>query len=90
MNLKDYFNLKRGNAKRLAEKLEVSLSYLSQLASGAPVSPEMCVRIEQLTGGQVTRKCLKENWEAIWPELTDQRHISDRRQNRRRTHIKQL
>lgn len=72
MNLKDYMaSMPRGEATWLAEKLEISLSYLSQLASGrSSVSPERCISIEQATNGEVTRKDLRpEDWERIWPEL---------------------
>ncbi|SEN72068.1 Putative antitoxin of toxin-antitoxin system, YdaS/YdaT [Nitrosospira multiformis] len=71
MKLKDYVKHKRGNATYLAERLDVSLSYLSQLSSGgASVSPERCVLIEEATSGKVTRKDLRPNdWHLIWPEL---------------------
>ncbi len=72
MNLKNYLGgLERGAAKKLAESLGISKSYLSQLASGAaPISPARCVQIEMATGGEVSRKDLRpDDWESIWPEL---------------------
>ena len=74
MNLKDYIRHKSGNATFLAEQLGVSLSYLSQMASGkSPISPERCVLIEQVTKGDVSRRDLYPNdWHLIWPELHPQ------------------
>ena len=75
MNLKEYFEKSpRGVAKKLAETLEISPSYLSQLAADtAPMPPQLAVKIEQATEGQVTRKDLyPDDWHLIWPELIDQ------------------
>ena len=71
MDLKTYIASERGAAKKLAETLGISPSYLSQLSSGtAPVSPERAVDIERATSGTVTRRDLfPGNWERIWPEL---------------------
>lgn len=73
VNLKKYLDTsERGAASALAEKLEISLSYLSQLASGrSSLSAERCVAIEQATNGVVTRKDLRPNdfWR-IWPDLS--------------------
>ncbi|HHL0960307.1 TPA: transcriptional regulator [Serratia marcescens] len=73
MELKQYINeLERGGAKKLAEQLSVSKSYLSQMASGrTAISPERCVEIENATGGVVSRRDLRPNdWQKIWPELS--------------------
>lgn len=72
MNLKTYITSgERGTATNLASLLGVSLSYLSQMASGtANISPERAVQIEKNTNGQVSRRDLfPDNWKAIWPEL---------------------
>ncbi|MGF6878384.1 transcriptional regulator [Paraburkholderia sp. MM5477-R1] len=72
MNLKEYIaGSKRGTAKRLAESLGISQSYLSQMASGqSPISQERCFLIEQQTAGVVMRWELKpRNWHKLWPEL---------------------
>lgn len=74
MNLKAYLaQLERGNTARLATKLGISPSYLSQLSSGtAAISPARCVEIEFATDGGVTRKDLRpDDWQRIWPELVD-------------------
>lgn len=74
MNLKTYFStLERGGATHLAEKLGVSISFLSQMASGAAaISPARCVAIEQATEGAVTRQELRpDDWHLIWPELAE-------------------
>lgn len=71
MDLKSYFASERLAAKKLAEALGISPSYLSQISSGtAKVSPERAVEIEIATRGAVTRRDLfPTNWEKIWPEL---------------------
>lgn len=72
MELRKYIDtLERGKAKELAEVLEVSSSYLSQMASGkTAISPARCVDIENATNRVVTRKDLRPNdWFKIWPEL---------------------
>ena len=72
MNLKTYLStLERGGASRLADALGVSISFLSQMASGsAAISPARCVAIEQATIGSVSRKDLRpDDWHLIWPEL---------------------
>jgi DNA-binding transcriptional regulator YdaS (Cro superfamily) len=71
MNLKNYIEQERGRATRLSQEIGVSLSYLSQMASGkAPISPEKAVLIEQKTNGMCTRKKMfPEDWQKIWPEL---------------------
>lgn len=72
MDLRAYIDgLGRGGATELAKQLEVSISYLSQLAAGTtPRSPERCVQIEQVTDGKVSRQDLRpDDWHRIWPEL---------------------
>lgn len=70
MNLTQYIESQRGNAKSLAEALGVSMSYLSQMAGGAAINPRRAVEIEQATAGSVTRRDLRpEDWHRIWPEL---------------------
>lgn len=75
MNLKNYLlSAERGTASRLALTLGVSISYLSQMASGkSPISATRCVAIEQATNGVVTRKDSRPNdWQLTWPELADE------------------
>jgi DNA-binding transcriptional regulator YdaS (Cro superfamily) len=71
MDLKTYISAERGRASTLAAQIDVSASYLSQMASGlSPISPERCVLLERATGGLVTRKELRPaDWQRIWPEL---------------------
>lgn len=66
--------LPRGGIAELAARLHISNVYLLQLAAkqdGRKPSPELCVQIEQVTQGKVTRRDLREDWQAIWPELAD-------------------
>lgn len=73
MNLRSYLDgLPRGGAANFAARIGVSNVYLSQLAAkqdGRQPSPELCVKIERATDGRVTRRELRDDWEAIWPEL---------------------
>ncbi len=72
MDLKNYIDsLEWGGAKNLADKLGISKSFLSQMASGvSAISPKRCVEIEAATNGMVTRKDLRpDDWNEIWPEL---------------------
>jgi DNA-binding transcriptional regulator YdaS (Cro superfamily) len=71
VDLKTYVASERGAAKKLADSLGISPSYLSQLISGrSAVSPERAVDIERATSLAVTRRDLfPENWQRIWPEL---------------------
>jgi DNA-binding transcriptional regulator YdaS (Cro superfamily) len=71
MKLREYLNAERGSSARLAAQLEVSPSYLSQMAAGdAAISPARCVLIEQYTDGAVTRRDLRpKDWMDIWPEI---------------------
>lgn len=74
MNLKTYLaEMSRGGPSAFAASIGVSLSYLSQLASGAAsVSPARCVEIEQITNGAVSRRELRpDDWRLIWPELSE-------------------
>lgn len=74
MDLKTYIGgLERGGAAELAAALDVSPSFLSQMASGkAPISPARSVRIEQLSNGAVRRQDTRPNdYADIWPELAE-------------------
>ncbi len=72
MQLKQFIEgLGRGDAKKLANSLGVSSSFLSQMASGrCSISPARCVEIENATNGDVRRQDLRpDDWDKIWPEL---------------------
>jgi DNA-binding transcriptional regulator YdaS (Cro superfamily) len=71
MNLKEYFALPTTRAATLAEQLDVSPSFLSQMAGGtAAISEKRAVLIEGFTNGLVCRQDLFPNdWQDIWPEL---------------------
>lgn len=76
MTLREYLDtLKRGGIKEFAEIVGITDVYLAQLAArqdGREPSPELCVRIERASGGQVTRRELvPERWKLIWPELME-------------------
>lgn len=73
MKFKEYISSERGNSASLSKSIGVSMSFLSQMASGdAAISPQRCVAIERATNGQVTRQELRPNdWMDIWPELSE-------------------
>ncbi|MGT2474577.1 YdaS family helix-turn-helix protein [Paraburkholderia terrae] len=74
MDLKTYISKsERGTAKRIADHIDVSSSYLSQMAAGtSPISPQRCVAIELFTNGSVTRRDLRpRDWRFIWPEFAE-------------------
>ncbi len=49
-----------GTQEELAKRIEVSQGFVSQLARGVrPVPPALCRRIEEATGGAVTREVLR-------------------------------
>lgn len=79
MDLKTYTgNLPGGGVGSLAVRIGVSRTYLSQLSGKQRTandkirepSPELCVRIEVATYGQVPRwETRPTDWHLIWPEL---------------------
>lgn len=73
MELNEYLRGQRGRGVTLAGKLEISRSYLSQMASKrVPISPRMAVRIELASDSVVTRRDLfPTDWAEIWPELLE-------------------
>lgn len=74
MTLAEYLRTSpRGTATSLAKSLGVSVSYLSQMASGdSPISERRAVQFESLTAGAVSRKdTFPADWKDIWPELID-------------------
>ena len=60
-----------GGMNKLAKKLGLPPPVVSAWAAGTrPVPIIRCVEIEELTGGEVTRKQLRpDDWWQIWPEL---------------------
>lgn len=92
MKLKLYLlNGGRGCARDLAEKIGVSRSYLSQMASGqASISPKRCVQIEIATEGLVTREDLHPKWHEIWPELLTNDTYTKNKKNTTCTQVQDL
>jgi len=60
-----------GGMTPLAQKRGVPVQVVSGWAAGTRPGPIIrCVEIEELTGGEVTRKQLRpDDWWQIWPEL---------------------
>ena len=69
-----YFNAHgSGAASKLAEKMGISPSWLSQMSSGvAAISAVRAVEFETATNGEINRKGMfPATWPKIWPELAD-------------------
>lgn len=74
MQLKQFLStLDRGEPSKIAKELGLSISHLSQMASGScPISPIRACEIEFVTGKKVMRWDLRpKDWHLIWPELID-------------------
>lgn len=78
MKLSEYLETGgRGSISRLAKQIGAHIPDVSSWASESDNSRSTpihhCVKIEQATEGQVTRKDLRpDDWHLIWPELIDQ------------------
>lgn len=61
------------SASELAKKTGIAPAFLWQVKNGRrKMPPKYCPKIEQATGGQVTRRDLRpDDWHEIWPELKD-------------------
>lgn len=72
MNLKDYTD--QNTQVALAKAIRASTSFVNQWVSGKrPIPATYCVAIEQATKGKVTRQEMRDDWQAIWPELAKTR-----------------
>lgn len=71
MNLRAYLKtLKPYEQHAFAARAGTTLSYLRKtICLGTNFGPATCTRIEQASGGAVTRKELRADWARIWPEL---------------------
>jgi DNA-binding transcriptional regulator YdaS (Cro superfamily) len=63
-----------GNQAALARALGVTPVTVGQWlkpgkSNGPGIPPKQCVRIEQITQGQVSRQAMREDWLEFWPEL---------------------
>lgn len=54
-----------------AKSCNTSIGYLRKAISVSQrLNPILCVQIENMTAGKVTRQALREqDWQSIWPEL---------------------
>lgn len=64
------FGLTMGQRQGFALSCNTSVGHLTNCAYGyAPPNPALCVSIERESGGKVTRQEMRDDWQAIWPEL---------------------
>ena len=69
--LLQYINSMTPVDRRLfAGRCGTSENYLRKACSvGQALGPALCVSIERVSGGQVRRTDLRDDWKLIWPEL---------------------
>lgn len=71
MKIEEYL-LEHGiTQEAFAADVEVTQGAVSQWIAGMPPSPKKCVFIEKVTNSKVTRKDLRSDWAAHWPELAE-------------------
>ncbi len=72
MTLREYFDGGRGRLIAMAKELGVSSQFMTQVTGGKRPCPiSYVLRIEDMTGGQVTRQELRPcDWHLIWPAKT--------------------
>lgn len=60
-----------GSPTKTAEAIGASLQAVCFWRDGdREINPKMCVKIEKITGGKVTRQDLRpDDWSELWPEL---------------------
>lgn len=64
-----------GGVNRLADRLGVRQSVVSNWRARKSVPPEHCAAIEKAVDGAVTRRELcPDDWHRIWPELVTAEH----------------
>lgn len=73
MNIKQFIELSPGNAAKLAAEIGAHPPDVSMWASKKRAIPiKYGAKIEQATGGQVTRKVMfPDCWQDVWPELKE-------------------
>lgn len=73
MAFKDYFLALAPEARKdFATRCKTSVGHLNNCLYGyAKFSPALCVSIERESGAKVSRRDLRDDWMAIWPELVE-------------------
>ena len=65
-----FFDLGPEARQTFAEKVGTSVGHLRNFAYGyTPLAPAVCVSVERESLGKVTRQEMRDDWQAIWPEL---------------------
>lgn len=74
MNLKAYLRSLPTRAAREQFAIDCGTTYGHMrnacYDASKQLAPAVCVRIERLSGGRVSRRTLRSDWRDIWPELT--------------------
>lgn len=72
-----FFRLNRQERKDFSEKVGTSSGHLTNFSYGyTTLAPILCSAIERESRGEVTRQELRDDWQAIWPELVEIRQLS--------------
>lgn len=73
MKLKEFLEKTKITQTEFAKKIQSTATEVSTWCSlKRPVPVARCVKIEQATNGEVTRKDLRpDDWFDIWPELAE-------------------
>ncbi len=73
MNLKTFLKSlpDEGARAEFATQCDTTLGHMRNCiyVAGKALAPAICVLVETHSGGKVTRRDLREDWAAIWPEL---------------------
>lgn len=71
MKLKDFLRKNRGMQSVLAKHLGVSTGFINHISLGRRAVPiHHCLKIEEFTNGEVTRKDLRpDDWHLIWTDI---------------------
>ncbi|WP_089341034.1 transcriptional regulator [Burkholderia singularis] len=77
MDILTYLSIRNTSQADFAKALGVSQGLVCQwIKKRRPVAADRCVSIERVTGGAVGRRDLRpDDWQDIWPELTEQQEV---------------
>lgn len=71
MNLKDYLKKSGKTQAAMAASIGANQGFFNQWVHGLrPIPARYAVAIEKETDGVVSRRDLRQDWAAIWPDLT--------------------
>jgi DNA-binding transcriptional regulator YdaS (Cro superfamily) len=70
-----YFNALDPIARsKFADKCETSVAYIRLALNRGTMSPELALKIERASDGEITRDMLYPDWKSIWPDWKPSKH----------------